>query len=1038
MYLEANHGWKVTAVVSLLAIGNNERGDLFTRLLRDYFYALGYDECVFDTVRVGREVDVRGHHRVEARSLRAEAKAHSKPIGGADINKFFGVLDAERRSTPDPITGYFVSLSGFTGTAIQQELEVGQARVILVDGDGIESELARSTVIVSRERAIERAARCAAAIDPSIRIDGQPKLVAHQIGWLWAVKFSSFKKETHVCFIHADGEPLDVDVARIVQETDALLDGEFHNLEYLGPRLDHPHSGLIELETDYRSRVSAAYGVITLEGMPADETVGSRPLRLESIYVPTSLVPLSSPTLAQSEVKREPIFEGEREGVPASEVLSSCRQVAILGMPGSGKSTFVKRLATRYASQTDQNVVNDGLPARDWLPFVIRCRQVAATGDATIVNELRGIAESLEMTSQPELFAALVHQALTDGRALLLVDGLDELPDEAFRVRFAQQLRIFMSTYPAVSVVMTSREAGFRSVAPAIASACDIYRVADLGRAEISQLTLAWHREVVGDSGEVRAGATELATAIWDTDRVRLLATNPLLLTTLLLVQRWVGSLPRRRTVLYDKAIEVLLMTWNVEGHAPVEREEALPQLGYLAFEMMRNGEKSISSSRLSSIFTDARLAMPDILGFAKVSVPNLISRIEDRSSLLVQSGHVVDGGVLQPLYEFKHLTFQEYLAATAVVSGYFENGRGGVSPEEVLEPFLGLGTWREVIPLAAVLAGRRAEGLVQRLSALALEHTDKSDGAMDEASYSGSLAQSLIDEALVTPSVAREAMDVLIQTWGQRNTQSTAKQLLSGKYGDLYEEALRDHPVNSDVDLSNYVSATSDYVSARYIPDGTSGWDTAVRLLTSEDPFDILCGALAVMLSSYHIAPGPFSGRGSRQRKVKITRQMRVAVSNTVDLLDSSTVELQYAACWSLAWCSLGGLLDTTNRPLVGKVFKLWRKAEGPNMQRMAAWAFWTLPAEPQHSRPLGSSRGHVRFIRAQLDLPSSESKYFGDHRKAALTAAAYLGDVIPRDGILEMAVTEHRHQTLYDRFLSRNLTRILGSDAVEKDALD
>ena len=34
-------------------------------------------------------------------------------------------------------------------------------------------------------------------------------------------------------------------------------------------------------------------------------------------------------------------------------------------------------------------------------------------------------------------------------------------------------------------------------------------------------------------------------------------------------------------------AVEVLLMTWNVEGYDPIEQDEALPQLCYVAYAMM-------------------------------------------------------------------------------------------------------------------------------------------------------------------------------------------------------------------------------------------------------------------------------------------------------------------------------------------------------------------------------------------------------------------------------------------------------------------
>lgn len=101
-----------------------------------------------------------------------------------------------------------------------------------------------------------------------------------------------------------------------------------------------------------------------------------------------------------------------------------------------------------------------------------------------------------------------------------------------------QQLRIFMSKYPAVGVIITSREAGFRIIGAGLAGLCKHYRLSDFDDSDIKRLTIAWHKEVIGDKSSVISEATKLAANICSSDRVRRLAQNPLMLTTLLLVKR--------------------------------------------------------------------------------------------------------------------------------------------------------------------------------------------------------------------------------------------------------------------------------------------------------------------------------------------------------------------------------------------------------------------------------------------------------------------------------------------------------------------
>ncbi len=131
------------------------------------------------------------------------------------------------------------------------------------------------------------------------------------------------------------------------------------------------------------------------------------------------------------------------------------------------------------------------------------------------------------------------------------------------------------------------------------------------------------------------------------------------------------GELPLRRSVLYDKAIEVLLMTWNIEGHDPLDKDEVLPQLAYVSFQMMTSGKKSITSDELLDLLKAARADMPEILSYSKISVNEFVQRVEERSSIMTLSGHELVSGRLRPTYEFKHLTFQEYLAASAIVEGW-------------------------------------------------------------------------------------------------------------------------------------------------------------------------------------------------------------------------------------------------------------------------------------------------------------------------------------------------------------------------------
>lgn len=135
------------ANIRILEKEANKRGDLFNRLMKDLFLTLGYDNPRFNIHKSGREIDIEAAHRTESKRMIGECKATKDKIGGDDINKFVGVLGAEKRKYPDiPVEGYFISLSGFKETALEQETETGDKRVILLDGNRVIDELIRGKI----------------------------------------------------------------------------------------------------------------------------------------------------------------------------------------------------------------------------------------------------------------------------------------------------------------------------------------------------------------------------------------------------------------------------------------------------------------------------------------------------------------------------------------------------------------------------------------------------------------------------------------------------------------------------------------------------------------------------------------------------------------------------------------------------------------------------------------------------------------------------------------------------------------------------
>jgi hypothetical protein len=947
-----------TPALKVMAEGNNAVGDTLTRLVTDVFRAIGYENLRINIHKTGRELDIKGQHSFEDKILVAECKAQKTPIGGGDINKFVGVVDAERRRAgQSQVHGYYISLSGYRESAREQEAEVGNSRVILLDATDIVNRISNGNVVVSTEEAAEVAGRFMAELRSGLNFD-HIELVAHPIGWLWAVYFKNNAGGKFACFVHADGQ--------VVSEQ-LLNQFKLDGVRLLGARDKSDATDEIAASQAYLDYLSAEYGIITLEGMPVDQEVGSRPFRLEDLYVPLEV---ESTTAQEAKSIDEPQTGDpapSEDDLPApvkrrsvGSVLQTDAHIAILGAPGSGKSTLVKRLAVAYGDRRRLNASEDGLPEGTWFPLVIRCRHMGFSVERPISEIIR---DGFLRTERPELveeFIQLIGTQLRAGNILLLIDGLDEIPTTRARSSFVSQLRTFLARYPGIKLVLTSREVGFRQVAGVVYSICSVYKVAELSESSITTLVKAWHREVVGSGADVEFKANQLASVIVHTDRVRRLAVNPLLLTTLLLVQRWVGQLPRKRTVLYQKAIEVLLMTWNVEGHDPIDLDEALPQLGYAAYRMMISKKSSVSAAELSQLFQDARRDLPELLAYSVITVNTFLARVEERSSLLILSGYRVIDGALLPVYEFKHLTFQEYLAAQALVNRWLPAREQGRSLFDLLEPILENADWSEVVRMAAVLAGRiDGTRVVERLISLSDEYQPDADEYQPDADEPptavacSNLIGCLGDDVPIAPELARRAIHAALL--GEIEYEDYSELCVS-VFGGRYYPTLKD-VVLKGLARSEFV-VTYGGALARIVDldsDGIRGEPSSISEINaqirSKSFDDKITGAARLMNTAYRASLPPYMGEElGEYHPTPELASLRGLVDYVVRERgksgDQLPIALNWMQTWALAW---GGPVASKNSERISEVraamFADWIGVNVPDFQRKCCWAFGALP---------------------------------------------------------------------------------------------
>ncbi|WUB48052.1 NACHT domain-containing protein [Streptomyces griseorubiginosus] len=369
-------------------------------------------------------------------------------------------------------------------------------------------------------------------------------------------------------------------------------------------------------------------------------------------------------------VSGERRYEPQREGMPpeapapvkVEQALATAgHRLLLRGPAGSGKSTLLQWLALNAARQSF------GPQLADWnrcVPFVLRLRSFH-TPDGLPMPEDFLPASGVPLRA-PD---GWVEQLLTSGRALVLVDGVDEVPTR-LRERTEKWLKSLLTAFPRARYVVTTRP----SAVPEdwlSAQGFAAHTLLPMEREDIRAFVRHWHdaaRQECGPESErsvLERYETSLGEALTTRRDLGRLATNPLMCALLCALHRDRRMhLPRARKELYDAALDMLLVRrdtereiTSVEG-VSLSRDEQTALLQRLAYWMIRNGQVEAARAEVVAMLDEWLAAMPQVR--EQGDAGQVFAHLLIRSGLLREP---VPGYV-----DFVHRTFQDYLGAKAAV----------------------------------------------------------------------------------------------------------------------------------------------------------------------------------------------------------------------------------------------------------------------------------------------------------------------------------------------------------------------------------
>ncbi|WP_327155443.1 NACHT domain-containing protein [Streptomyces tubercidicus] len=340
--------------------------------------------------------------------------------------------------------------------------------------------------------------------------------------------------------------------------------------------------------------------------------------------------------------------------LPAEQALSGRGRVLVRGVAGSGKTTLLQWLAVA-AARDELPEALAGLRGR--VPFLLPVRRFAREGLPSPGTFLSAVGHRDAAAAPP----GWTERVLAAGRALLLIDGIDEAPESA-REQVRRKLGEWTARYPDNVWIVTSRP----SAVPGNWLAGDGFSelsLAPMGREDVAAFIQRWHRAAAqrcpADLDRLGHYERTLLNAVRITRDLGRLATNPLMCGLLCALHRdRRGYLPHGRKELYDAALSMLLERRDREramvptAGVELTRQPKIQLLQKLAHWMLVNGRSEMDQATAVDTLAQYLPAIPDA---ARQGGPEDVFRhLLNRTGLLREP---TPGAV-----DFVHRTFQDYL----------------------------------------------------------------------------------------------------------------------------------------------------------------------------------------------------------------------------------------------------------------------------------------------------------------------------------------------------------------------------------------
>ncbi|MBO9681192.1 MAG: NACHT domain-containing protein [Flavisolibacter sp.] len=430
--------------------------------------------------------------------------------------------------------------------------------------------------------------------------------------------------------------------------------------------------------SSYAENYLKRHGQVKVLGM-------SEPVPLLDIYTSVKIVSPLYLVKEQNIQNLESSFRQTREHFgpdnrkSAVGIANEIKQLNILGAPGSGKSTFLKRIGLEAMLEIENNDSKKERYIHDCIPVLIELKRFK--NEKIDIKAL--IQKEFEIAGFPES-EAFVKNALKNGKLLILLDGLDEVPQNIL-AETIEHIKDFTDTFDKNRFITSCRTAFYKTYLKGFSD----YEIASFDDIQIQKFINNWFRL---EQDRLAGTAERLIKLLFDKSNAPSLeiARTPLLLAFLCLTFDESQRFPSNRSSLYRRALLILVEKWAAEKrihnddiYQDLTSEIEIEMLSEMAAKFFLEDKRFFFQTEVKQ---SIKTFLESSLNVRATQISKILEAIEIQQGILVQRA--------PEIYSFSHLTIQEYLTA------HYYNSPTKVT--KLIEEHLFDQTWREVFLLLA------------------------------------------------------------------------------------------------------------------------------------------------------------------------------------------------------------------------------------------------------------------------------------------------------------------------------------------------